>query len=64
LQLGDVDDVPYSFVQQAREKWWKYLIPQFFPAYTPNEIEEWPADVILEHLAAISEIRKAVKTDG
>jgi hypothetical protein len=57
-----VDDVPFPFVKQARRFWWKYVIPQYFPAYKPNEIDEWPADVILEHLAAISEIKKDGET--
>lgn len=54
LNLRNVDAVPFLFAQKVKEHWWKYVIPQYFPAYKPTEIEEWPADVILEHLAAIN----------
>jgi hypothetical protein len=53
-----VDNVPFSYVQKANRQWWKYTIAQTFPAYTPMEIEQWSADVILEHLAAVKEIKR------
>jgi hypothetical protein len=55
--LGSVDDVPYSYTQQVKKEWWKYVISQYFPAYKPIEIDEWPAEMILEHLAICREIK-------
>jgi hypothetical protein len=61
FSLGSVEHVPFSYIQKANKQWWKYLIPQFFPAYSPMEIEEWSADVIMEHLAACGEIKRQNK---
>lgn len=61
--MGSVDDVPFSYVKDVRKQWWKYTIPQFFNAYKPTDIEQWPAEVILEHLAAIAEMKRQNKGD-
>lgn len=64
FELRDVHDVPFSFREKVRKEWWKFTIPQFFTAYKPDEIEEWDEDKILEHLAAISEIKHSEKGGG
>jgi hypothetical protein len=56
--LGSVEGVPSFYVKKASKQWWKYVIPGYFPAYKPMEIEEWPAEVILEHLGAIQEMKR------
>lgn len=58
---GSVDNVPFSYVEKVRDQWWKYVIPYNFNGYKPIEIDEWPAEVILEHLAAIREIKRQTK---
>jgi hypothetical protein len=61
FELGGVDHVPFSYIEKARRNWWKYIIPTYFPAYKPAEIEEWTADQIMEHLAACAEIKRQNK---
>lgn len=56
--MGSIDNVPFSYDQKANRNWWKYVIPQNFPAYKPTEIDEWDIDTILEHLAAIREMKR------
>lgn len=56
--MRDAQSVPFSYLQRVNKQWWRYRIPEIFPAYKPSDIDLMDADEILEHLAAIAEIEK------
>lgn len=56
--MRSIDHVPHFFIEQANKQFWRYLIPEYFPAYRPEDVDLLDHDEILEHLAAIHERRK------
>lgn len=64
FSLTNIHEVPKIYTDKVNRLWWKYTISTYFPAYKPTEIEEWPVEDILEHLAACSIIRKQEEEGG
>jgi len=56
--LRGIEHVPHFYVEQANSRFWRYLIPEYFPSYKPADIDLLSQEEILEHLAAIHERRK------
>lgn len=56
--MRGIDYVPQFYIEQANKQFWRYLIPEYFPAYKPEDIDLLNQEEILEHLAAIHERRK------
>ena len=52
MALTNINNVDGRFIIRAKKYWWAYQIANAFQL-SPREVKEWPADDILEALAAI-----------